>query len=275
MDVLRGGFCGRLSDVTLTRKAAGLAVVAALIVVAALYGGYRFHTYWTLTRTVPLERVELVTPMIGGQQAYIATPARGGGTTLVLFMHGYGADHQVLTLPRAHDFAQRLVDRGFTVAASDAHNDEWGGPATQADYVALYEHVAASHNISRVVIVSESMGAIAASHLIADDAIPNVVGWVSVSPVLDLEAAASKPPLQNAIGTDLTPAAVTELDPKAIDPDVFDMPRVAYLGKDDAVVFAEDARPAAARLGIEVRACSGEHVSKDCYRAGDVARFAR
>lgn len=261
-----------MNHATRTTKTLAALLVLAVVGVGLLYGGYRY-VGWTQTRVIDLDRAVITNTTIDGEPATIAANDDTGPRPLMLFMHGYGADHTAMQLPRTHDFTQQLIDQGFIVAAADAHNNDWGGPATQAAYVDLYEAVAARYEVSGVVVVSESMGTIAAARLLADGSIPGVKGWVAVSPVLDLKASASKAPLADAIGADIGNDGVAVRDLESLTAADFDIPAVVYLGDDDNVVFAADVRPAADRLGMAFRSCDGAHVAKDCFRPEAVAAF--
>lgn len=186
-------------------------------------------------------------------------------------MHGYGASHEAVTFGNQHAFTQELIDLGFVVASSDAHGNAWGSEASQADYLALYRHVQDRFEVEDVVIVSESMGGIAGLNIAADGAIPELVGWVGVSPVVDLQAAAESGPLVEPIREDVPAGQIESVDPARIES--IPVPVWVVVSTDDTYVPASSGEEFASRVGGKVMYCEGGHVAADCYRSDVVKQL--
>jgi len=168
-------------------------------------------------------------------------------------------------------FTQDFLDAGWTVASADAAGEAWGSEESQADYANLAEHLVTDRQVDRVVFVSFSMGAIAGLHLVADEEIPNLAGWVGINPVIDLEAAHGDERF-----TDLIDGALSEADREDVDParfvaDDFGVPLVVFSADADSWVPGDvHGRPFASRVGAELIGCEGSHTAPDCFRADTI-----
>lgn len=229
------------------------------------------YSKW-LGRTVPVEAALVETPIIDGAPALILANNEPGPHPLVIFMHGHGGSANTLQLPRVHDFSQTLVDMGVIVAASDASGDAWGSPDAVADYLALHDYISDRWEISHTVLVGESMGAIPAVNIAADQAIPGVTGAVLVSPVVNLGAAAAQGPLVEAIEKDR--ANVDAVDPMGREN--VPVPVTIHAGPDDSVVRYDDVKAwAAGRPNVRLAECEGNHVDRSCYDPESVLQMVR
>lgn len=211
-------------------------------------------------------------PLLAGQRALVVGRPRGSDQPLVLFLHGAGGDRLSIVTERVLPFTQDLVERGYLVAASDAHGDAWGATASQQDYERLHGWVAEHHDVGLVVLVSESMGGIAGLHLLAADALPRTAGWIGISPVTDLAWAAADERLSDSVAAALDAAEVRRLDPMAIPPARFaGETLVVHSASDDTVVPRDTALHLADRLrrraDVTLRRCPGEHADAACYQA--------
>jgi Serine aminopeptidase, S33 len=250
-----------------------LAVAAAVLLTAALGAYAGWETFSARFRPYSGIEVDVVRePVIAGQQGLLLGNPEDVKQPLVMFLHGAGADHRAPVSERAEAFTQEMVDRGYLVAASDAHGTVWGTEESQHDYRRLYRWVDARYEIGPVLLLSQSMGGVPGLHLLADEAIPHVVGWVGVSPVTDLAWAARDEQLGESVAAALEPGDVRRLDPMRIPPRRFTGKRmVIYAAGDDDVVPAVHARRFAGHLSptatARVRGCSGGHTAPDCYDA--------
>jgi Serine aminopeptidase, S33 len=262
------------------RLVAGAAAALVAVAVTA-YAGWevfsaRFRPFSGIEASVVRE------PVIAGQQGLLlgntADGIRRGGRPLVMFLHGAGVDHRAPVSQRADAFTQAMVDRGYLVAASDAHGTVWGTEHSQRDYRRLYRWVDERYDVGPVVLLSQSMGGIPGLHLLADDAIPHVVGWVGVSPVTDLVWAARDGRLGDSVAAALGRDDVRRLDPMRIPAHRFTGEKmVIYAAPDDDVVPAVHARRFVAHLRpaarVRLRGCTGGHNTPGCYDADAVARM--
>jgi predicted esterase len=263
-----------------------VAAAAAVLVAVAVIG----YAGWELfsTRFRPYSGIEASVvrdPVIAGQQGLLLGNRAGGpggdGRPLVLFLHGAGVDHRAPLSERADAFTQQMVDRGYLVASSDAHGTVWGTERSQRDYRRLYRWVDERYDVGPVLLLSQSMGGVPGLHLLADDAIPHVVGWVGVSPVTNLVWAARDGRLGDSVAAALGRDDVRRLDPMRIPARRFTGERmVIWAAPDDDVVPAVHARRFAAYLRpaatVRLRGCTGGHNAAGCYDADAVAQmFAR
>lgn len=241
---------------------------------------YRDHVRWAATAlalaltacagtSLEIERASVTRPRVPGGAAVVVAPEGPGPHPVALYVHGLRMKESQLLVER-REFVQGLVDQGFIVAAAYAEGPAWGSRASQAAYLSLYEAVARTHLVDRVVVVSESMGGVAGLGLVSSGRIPDLAAWVGVSPVTNLGWAAASPVLAESVAAALTPEDVERLDPMAMEGGL-DVPLVVYATPDDPVVdTTENAQRFAEHFGAELRECAGGHVAPDCFRPADV-----
>jgi pimeloyl-ACP methyl ester carboxylesterase len=246
---------------------AGLSASVVLVVGATLWLTLRDDAM----DRYPIEADVIEEDEVAGQATYVLANDQPGPRDVVLYMHGYGSSREAVTFHNQHEFTQDLVDDGFVVASSDAHGDAWGSKASQADYLALYRHLEQRFEVEDVVIVSESMGGIAGLNIAADRAIPELVGWVGISPVVDLQAAAESGPLVEPIREDVPAGQIEDVDPARLES--IPVPVWVVVSKDDTYVPASSGEMFARRVGGEVVYCDGGHVAADCYRSDVVKQL--
>lgn len=106
--------------------------------------------------------------------------------------------------------------------------------------------------------------------LASDGTVPGVVGWLGVSPITDLTEARTR--FARRIDAAMTPAEVTAVDP-SLRPvsDYSGLRMVLYSASDDdRVPTSTQAAPFAARVPeVDLRSCTGGHVSADCFHPED------
>lgn len=203
---------------------------------------------------------------LGDQTIYVLANEQDGPRDVVLFMHGYGGDHTAVATHTRYRFTQGLVDAGFVVASADAGGNAWGSESSQDSYLELYEYVKHRYDVEDVVIVGDSMGAIAGLNIAAEGDIEELVGWVGVSPVVDLQGASEEGPLVAAIRRDVPPGQLGTVDPVRLAS--LPVPVRVTVTEADTVVPAQTGVAFAERVGGEVTACQGRHASVDCHRVG-------
>lgn len=247
-----------------------MAVVGA-VVLALATGCVAAVWLYRVWRSDPaLDATVVARPKIGGQRALVVGNRTRARQPLVIMLHGVGGNRRMLVADRILPFTQALVDRGYLLAASDAHGTAWGARPAQRDYRRLYRWVADHYRVGRVVLVSVSMGGVTGLNLVADDAIPRVAGWIGVSPVTDLHWASQDAHLSGSVADALGPGAVQRLDPMRIGPRRFTGERmVIFTTGDDTVVpdvharrFAEHAAP---WTRVRFERCAGVHAGRDCF----------
>lgn len=255
------------------RALALLAVVALLVAGIGSYGGYRIWRHFHVPQTTIADAVQ-IDSSLNGQKITVLTPeASGTERPLALVTHGYDSDQRILRTPYMAAMTQGLIDAGWVVASSEADGNAWGGGSSQDDYVALHEYVTDNYDISRTVMVSVSMGAIPGLNIVADQRIPDLSGWVGISPVTDLTAMSESDDWSAIISSQLTAAEAKALDPAGRDyPQTLPMAIMAA-PDDEATPMDEQVIPFSERTGARVTECSGRHVSPDCFRAESVTRL--
>lgn len=201
---------------------------------------------------------------LGDQTVWVLADEQAGPRDVVLFMHGYGGDHTAVATDNKYRFTQGLVDAGVVVASADAGGNAWGSEASQQAYLELYDYVQRRFDVEDVVIVGESMGAIAGLNIAAGRDIEELVGWVGISPVVDLQAASEEGPLVAAIRRDVPPGRLASVDPGRLAS--LPVPVRVTVTEADSVVPALTGVTFAERVGGEVTACQGGHASVDCHR---------
>ncbi len=257
---------GRVHHGGVTRRTALLlvALLVAVGVVAALRSANPAAV--ALPGGVVTDRFDLP----GGPAAVRAGPSSAAARPVALWVHGFGADEDDPVSGSGADFAAALLARGWVVAAAAAEGNAWGSAASQDDYRALYRAAAQRYPVGPVVVVSVSMGGVAGLDLASDGTVPGVVGWLGVSPITDLTEARTR--FARRIDAAMTPAEVTAVDP-SLRPvsDYSGLRMVLYSASDDdRVPTSTQAAPFAARVPeVDLRSCTGGHVSADCFHPED------
>lgn len=255
-----------------TALLAGAALVAVLVVVGATVGVVlRSDAAPTApAASLPVGAVTDRFDLPGGAAALRAGPGTAGSRPLALWVHGSGADEDDPVTGSGAAFTASLLADGWVVASAVADGNSWGDAASQDDYRALYRAAAQKYPVGPVVVVSVSMGGVAGLALASDGTVPDVVGWFGVSAITDLTAARTR---FRGVDAVMSPEEVAAADPSL-------RPVADYAGlrmvlasasDDDRVPTATQAAPFAARVPqVELRTCTGGHVSAGCFDPGVV-----
>lgn len=139
------------------------------------------------------ENTTTLTPTISGQAArisYINSLKATQPTKLVIYFHGAGdTQNEPFTEPESKYVIDELLSKGYIVAASNAHGNNWGNQASQDDYLALYNYINGLYNISEVIYIGHSMGGLSSLSMLANNTIPKTTAWYGIFPVTNLNEA--------------------------------------------------------------------------------------
>lgn len=127
---------------------------------------------------------------VPSQDFYVMLPnvAATEPNKLVIYHHGMT---ETCSGPITENIAEKralflaLTGAGYIVAASNAHGNNWGNDASQADYLELYTYLRTCYNITKVMFIGQSMGGLSALLMFASGAIP-VTGFAGIYPVCNL-----------------------------------------------------------------------------------------
>lgn len=182
---------------------------------------------------------------------------------------------------------QAILDAGYIVAASNAHGDNWGNDDALADYLELYRFTRLCLDISRTVLLSQSMGG-CSGLLTAADRPFAIKGWAGIYPVCDLRSIYDLGGLTASIKTAYSIAADgSNYDAQTAGHDPILQPATDYSGLrmrfyasdgDTIVPKADNSDNMAALVGAtateyEVVACSGNHGDASHFQAEDLIAF--
>lgn len=139
------------------------------------------------------ENTTTLTPTVSGQAArisYINSLKATQPTKLVIYFHGAGdTQNEPFTEPESKYVIDELLSKGYIVAASNAHGNNWGNQASQDDYLALYNYINGLYNISEVIYIGHSMGGLSSLSMLANNTIPKTTAWYGIFPVTNLNEA--------------------------------------------------------------------------------------
>ncbi|MEW1813284.1 LamG-like jellyroll fold domain-containing protein [Pseudarthrobacter phenanthrenivorans] len=133
----------------------------------------------------------LQTTSSNGQAIRVWAPApalRGTTTPLVIWCHPHTHSEQVSPGYFVFPHILALVNKGYAVAASNMHGDNWGNTNGINDLKNLYDYANAQFNVSKVVLIGGSMGGVASSLAVPDGQLPNLKGVVGIDAVYSLAA---------------------------------------------------------------------------------------
>jgi len=144
------------------------------------------------TKGVLSENITTLTPTISGQPSiikYVNSLNTTQPVKLVIYFHGAGTKQLDPFTDDSKILIDALLSKGYIVAHSQAHGDNWGSQTAQDDYLDLYNYIASAYNLSDVIFVGHSMGGLASLNMIAKNTISAVTKWYGVFPVTNLSEA--------------------------------------------------------------------------------------
>lgn len=124
-----------------------------------------------------------------GQGVRIWTPKTlSSPTTLVLYQHVSGGNEQLYPGYVTYPFVHAAIQKGWIVAASALHGENWGNPQGLADLLDAYNLVNGRSPVSKVILVGASMGGLVSSLAVAKGTVPNIKGVYLMDAVSSLSS---------------------------------------------------------------------------------------
>ncbi|WP_347452786.1 hypothetical protein [Acinetobacter thermotolerans] len=120
-----------------------------------------------------------------GQNARIYLPTSYNDSTpipLVIVFDGIGGS----STPTVRDSYLPLLEQGVALCKSQGHGDSYGNPACMQSYLELFKKACEIAPIGAVILVGNSMGAIAAQNALLTQSIPSVSGLYLTDPTYSL-----------------------------------------------------------------------------------------
>jgi hypothetical protein len=106
---------------------------------------------------------------------------------VVVYLHGSGENQDAMvTDPLKRPLSRALLDHGYSIAASYAHGENWGDPASVADYTRLIARLR-GEGLTKLYILAQSMGGLDALQLIPRE---TITAWAAIYPVVDVRSLA-------------------------------------------------------------------------------------
>lgn len=261
-----------------------------VVCLASVWGGRHVSAAATkpaaTTRPVPATRAwtETVTKTKAGQLVLLLVPTGHDSakpTPLVIYHHGAGENHTALLRDKLKaDLVKAMLAEGWLLAGADAHGENWGRPEVVADYADLYDHVRATHKVSAVLHLGQSMGGLSSLQTVAARQIP-AAGWAGIYPVCSIEnlhgLGRFAKIIEQAHGG---PGKWAPRDPVGLPPESFKgVPMRFYASYGDTIVpqgpntDAMAARVKAAAAECEVIECQGDHGHPSHFQSADLIAF--
>lgn len=246
-----------------------------LTAVAMLLGIVAMLTACT-NSSAPVSRLARINTTIDGQRVLAlyraGTPVNG----VVIYFHGLDRDETVIESDGAHrELTTAFADAGYPVAASSASGNAYGNSASQADYAALIAAAKSNFKTDRVLFVAESMGAVAAVNLMAQDRNHTIRGLAGINPLLNLN-----------VGPAQYLAVAHQVNPQYVRTSPVDLPVESLRGRDFRFYLADrdqlvltptNADLFSSRFGgvanISTVECTGEHLDASCIQGKDILRW--
>ena len=163
---------------------AARALITFLVVAGVPLGLVACGSQSTKAATTPFTVTRMTAA--GGQREVLLVP-RGPVKGLVLFSHGYaGSQDQILQSSNLFPFRDALASSGYAIASTNAHGNNFGNPTSIDDQVQLLrDSEARLPGLSRIDIVSFSMGGLDTLMLASEHRVPGLQAVVLLSPVCD------------------------------------------------------------------------------------------
>jgi alpha-beta hydrolase superfamily lysophospholipase len=196
---------------------------------------------------------------------------------VVVFLHGAGGNEFSITDSAHIGMTTALVDAGFAVVASNASGDAFGNAASQHNYFVLGQAAADHYHTEDLYLLAESMGAIAATNLIAAKSARRVRGLAAINPILDLSVVG--PELEPIVAQSYADGAIDETNPMSKPIDTFQDDKMRfYVDRNDPKVSAAANAFAfkdrfGASVDISIVECSNGAGDRSCYQGSDLVKW--
>ena len=196
---------------------------------------------------------------------------------IVVYFHGSDQVAQVIyNSEKNQQFFAPLLRGGFAVVAADAGKNAYGNSASRQDYRSLMTSAEAKYGAKVQLFVAESMGALAALALLAEDAAHQIKGMVGITPLMGLPAYIRG---TSFIADQWNGKVTNEADPLSWPPNTFVGRnfRLYQAAQDVTIPRAATATDFANRFAsvatVDVVECRGAHVDPSCYQGDDVEKW--
>lgn len=214
---------------------------------------------------------------VDGQPAVLLTP-EPRTPKVVVYTHGSGETVETIFRdPAKRQIFRTLLSNGYALAATDAHGDNWGSPASERDQLGLVSELR-RRGFTDLYVIALSMGGFNGLQLL--DEVP-VKAWAGIFPACDLASVISvgiyPGQIRAAYDTSARDAALRR-SPIAVDPPA-GLPMRFWASPEDRVipkarntdVCAELARRHGAN--VEVTTTSGDHGDPSNYDAEGILKL--
>lgn len=196
---------------------------------------------------------------------------------LVVYFHGSDQTARVIRDDEKHrNLFDPLLRDGYAVVAADAGGNAFGNLRSRDAYRALILAARQKYGLLPMFFVAESMGALAALALIAENHDRSILGTVAISPLVGLpKDARAVSYIADPWGGSVPDSA----DPMTWPPGTFAGRSFRmYIPNNDTVVPpGATGKDFAARFGgsasVEIVRCSGGHVDSSCYQGAGVQEW--
>ena len=120
---------------------------------------------------------------------------------LVICAHGHNGNQTTINSTRMIETRDRFIDNGWVVASPFAHGNSWGNDVCIADYVRVHGWAVTNLSTTKTLLHGQSMGALNLVNVLSRNAIPDVLGFVSIDGALNLATAFASGSYKSAIRT--------------------------------------------------------------------------
>jgi pimeloyl-ACP methyl ester carboxylesterase len=214
---------------------------------------------------------------LDGQNALGVSRAGAAPRGIVLFFHGLDRDETILDVDEPHrELTTELTDAGYAVVASAAGGNVWGNAGSRRAYSDLAYGAAQHYGVDKIFFLTESMGTIAATNLMAKSGI-DVSGMAAINPLLDVRSLAPKYYSQARDAN--SGERMEKVNPIDLPIGMLQGDRMRlYATPDDQLVpTAANTRAFENRFGgvadISTVMCSGEHMDPSCIQGKDIVAW--
>jgi pimeloyl-ACP methyl ester carboxylesterase len=217
---------------------------------------------------------------VRGQAAVLVSP-QSKSRKVVVYTHGSGETvENIFRDPKKQPIFSALLGAGYAIAATDAHEDNWGSGASVDDNLALVADLR-RRGLGDVYVLALSMGGFDGLALLGR--VP-VRAWAGIFPACDLRSVYDlglyPGQIRSAYGRSGTRLgdAIARRSPIAFDPPD-GLPMRFWASPDDRVIPKRENTDACAELArrrgakVEVTTTEGDHGDPSDYDAAGVLRL--